>query len=110
MENLIFFVLGTLFSAGLIGLWFLIKRVLKISKKINTLEHEINVYIETASDSFNEVHKRINEVCNIIDNNYNDTYKEIDELRSYVDSRIDKTIATLSFTKDFISEKNKTNK
>jgi malate synthase len=96
MENLIFFVLGTIFAAGLIGLWFLIKQVLKISRKTETLENNVNINVEVMNDSFDEVHKRIDEVRDELESKREELQKSIDKVYTYVDSRLDKTIGLLS--------------
>jgi hypothetical protein len=96
MENLIFFVLGTIFAAGLIGLWFLIKRVLKISTKAETLEHNVNTNNNRMNDSFNKIHKGFDEVHDEIESKCDELQRSIDKVYSYVDSRFDKTIDLLS--------------
>jgi uncharacterized small protein (DUF1192 family) len=96
MENLIFFVLGTIFATGLIGLWFLIKQVLKISRKTETLENNVNINVEVMNDSFDEVHKRIDEVRDEIVSEREELQKSIDKVYTFVDSRLNKTIGLLS--------------
>lgn len=107
MEQTLIFILGAIFTLGLIGLWYSIYMVIKMNKIIDTHQKDIESLHSALKEVPKAVEARIENVDKIHHSRMNDISIKNEEFYKGIDERLDEVYEEIVVRIDKLSSKKK---